>query len=99
MKRAAQRLNITLDGERAAKLSRLAARVHVNQSKLARSLLSSALDESDPDPTNGRDVAGRQRRRVRTGDSGVDVPARRHPAAGATLAGASRVVCPSWDPD
>lgn len=52
VERAAQRLNITLDGERAAKLSRLAARVHVNEGTLARSLLSSALDDSDPDPAN-----------------------------------------------
>src|SRR5680860_638501 len=35
-----QRLNVTLDQERAAKLSRLAARVHVTQGTLARSLLS-----------------------------------------------------------
>ena len=44
-----RRLNITLDGERAAKLSRLAQRVHVHEGTLARSLLSSALDEADPD--------------------------------------------------
>ena len=44
-----QRLNITLDEVRAAKLARLAARVHVNEGTLARSLLSSALDDSDPD--------------------------------------------------
>ena len=46
---ATQRLNVTLDEERAAKLARLAARVHVNEGTLARSLLSSALDDSDPD--------------------------------------------------
>jgi hypothetical protein len=45
-----QRLNITLDQERAAKLSRLAARVHVTEGTLARSLLSTAIDEADPDP-------------------------------------------------
>jgi hypothetical protein len=43
------RLNITLDRERAAKLARLAARVHVHEGTLARSLLSSAIDEADPD--------------------------------------------------
>jgi len=48
-----QRLNITLDGERASKLSQLAARVHVNEGTLARSLLSSAIDGADPDPGNG----------------------------------------------
>ncbi|MDQ3452920.1 MAG: hypothetical protein M3493_09555 [Actinomycetota bacterium] len=52
MERGAQRLNITLDGERATKLSQLAARVHVNEGTLARSLLSSALDDADPDPGN-----------------------------------------------
>ncbi|MGH8902083.1 MAG: hypothetical protein ACRDYA_10465 [Egibacteraceae bacterium] len=46
------RLNVTLDGERAAKLSRLAPRVHVNEGTLARSLLSSAIDDADPDPAN-----------------------------------------------
>ncbi|MPZ87988.1 MAG: hypothetical protein GEU81_07915 [Nitriliruptorales bacterium] len=47
-----QRLNITLDGERASKLAQLAARVHVNEGTLARSLLSTAIDEADPDPGN-----------------------------------------------
>lgn len=45
---ANQRLNITLDEEHAAKLARLAARVHVNEGTLARSLLSSAIDDADP---------------------------------------------------
>jgi hypothetical protein len=49
---SSQRLNITLDGEHAAKLARLAARVHVNEGTLARSLLSSAIDDLDPDPAN-----------------------------------------------
>jgi len=43
------RLNVTLDGERAEKLSRLAARVHVQEGTLARSLLSMAIDDADPD--------------------------------------------------
>ncbi len=47
-----QRLNITLDGEHASKLAQLAARVHVNEGTLARSLLSSAIDDADPDPDN-----------------------------------------------
>lgn len=47
-----QRLNVSLDGKRAAKLSRLAARVHVNEGTLARSLLSSAIDDADPSPEN-----------------------------------------------
>jgi hypothetical protein len=44
------RLNVTLDAEHAAKLSMLAERIHVQEGTLARSLLSSALDEADPDP-------------------------------------------------
>jgi hypothetical protein len=44
------RLNVTLDNEHAAKLARLAERIHVQEGTLARSLLSSALDEADPDP-------------------------------------------------
>lgn len=47
---ASQRLNITLDEEHARKLSQLAARVHVNEGTLARSLLSTAIDDADPDP-------------------------------------------------
>jgi hypothetical protein len=47
-----QRVNVTLDGQRAAKLSRLAARVHVAEGTLARPLLSSAIDDADPDPDN-----------------------------------------------
>jgi hypothetical protein len=49
---AAQRINVTLDPERASKLARMAARVHVNEGTLARSLLSSAIDDADPDPSN-----------------------------------------------
>jgi hypothetical protein len=44
-----QRINITLDAEYASKLARLAARMHVNEGTLARSLLSSAIDDADPD--------------------------------------------------
>lgn len=44
------RLNITLDPEHAAKLASLAERTHVQEGTLARSLLSSVLDEADPDP-------------------------------------------------
>ena len=46
------RLNITLDPEQGAKLLRLADRMHVQPGTLARSLLSSALDEADPDAQN-----------------------------------------------
>ena len=45
-----RRLNVTLDHVYGAKLAKLAARTHVNEGTLARSLLSQALDEADPDP-------------------------------------------------
>lgn len=45
-----RRLNVTLDPPYAAKLAKLAERTHVNEGTLARSLLSQALDEADPDP-------------------------------------------------
>ncbi len=53
MARSSNRVNVILDDERALKLHRLAERTHTNAGTLARSLLSSALDEADPDP---RDV-------------------------------------------
>jgi hypothetical protein len=56
MERGNARLNITLDAEYAAKLARLAERVHVQEGTLARALLSSALDEADPDPRSVTDV-------------------------------------------
>jgi hypothetical protein len=52
MEPATQRVNVTLDAEHAAKLARLAHRVHVNEGTLARSLLSAAIDEADPDAAN-----------------------------------------------
>jgi hypothetical protein len=47
-----ERLNITLDGEQAEKLTRLAERMYVQPGTVARSLLSSALDDVDPDARN-----------------------------------------------
>jgi hypothetical protein len=46
------RLNITLDAEHAAKLASLAERTHVQEGTLARSLLTIALDDADPEPRN-----------------------------------------------
>ena len=46
------RLNVTLDEVAARKLSAMAARMHVNEGTLARSLLTTAIDESEPDPAN-----------------------------------------------
>ena len=59
MARSSARVNIVLDEERAAKLRRLAERTHTNAGSLARSLLSSALDEADPDPRNVTDLLDR----------------------------------------
>lgn len=53
MARETHRLNVTLDPDYAEKLRRLAERAHIQEGTLARSLLSKALDEADPDP---RDV-------------------------------------------
>ncbi len=52
MAAAAHRLNVTLDSEHAARLARLAERTHVQEGTLARSLLSIALEEADPDVRN-----------------------------------------------
>jgi DNA-binding ferritin-like protein len=45
-----KRVNVTLEAEYAAKLDRLAERVHVPSGTLAKSLLATAIDEADPDP-------------------------------------------------
>jgi hypothetical protein len=45
----ADRINVTLDPKYAAKLTRLAERMHVQEGTLAKSLLSTALDGADPD--------------------------------------------------
>jgi hypothetical protein len=52
MKKETNRVNVTLDEEHAVKLRRLAERTHTNEGTLARSLLSTALDEADPDARN-----------------------------------------------
>jgi hypothetical protein len=46
----ANRFNVVLDDEHAAKLHSLADRTYVNPGTLARSLLSTALDQATPDP-------------------------------------------------
>lgn len=56
MDAAPTRLNITLDPEYAEKLARLAERIHVQEGTLARSLLSTALDEADLDARTVTDV-------------------------------------------
>jgi hypothetical protein len=44
------RFNVVLDDEHAAKLHSLADRTYVNPGTIARSLLSTALDQAAPDP-------------------------------------------------
>ncbi len=48
-KQGSNRVNVLLDDEHAAKLYALADRTYVNAGTLARSLLSTALDQADPD--------------------------------------------------
>lgn len=56
---SSQRVNIVLDEERAVKLRRLAERTHTSPGTLARSLLSTALDDADPDPRTIMDILDR----------------------------------------
>jgi len=44
-----RRLNVSLDEKHAEKLARLADRARVADGTLARSLLSAAIDDADPD--------------------------------------------------
>ncbi len=46
------RLNVTLDEGAARKLAAMAERMHINEGTLARSLLTTAIDQSEPDPAN-----------------------------------------------
>ncbi len=43
-----RRINVTLEPDYARKLASLAERTHVQEGTLARSLLSTALDDADP---------------------------------------------------
>ncbi len=52
MAQSAHRLNVTLDPEHAARLARLAERTHVQEGTLARSLLSTAIEDADPEARN-----------------------------------------------
>lgn len=51
-----RRLNVSLDEQRSAKLARLADRAHVADGTLARSLLSAAIDDADPDAQSVTDI-------------------------------------------
>jgi hypothetical protein len=47
-----KRYNILLDEQHSARLEALAARTHVQAGTLARSLLSTAIDDADPSPAS-----------------------------------------------
>ncbi len=51
-----ERFNIQLDDLPARKLRELAERTHVHPGTLARSLLTRALEEADPDPASVVDL-------------------------------------------
>jgi predicted transcriptional regulator len=78
---AVNRINVTLDDEHAARLSHLAERLHVQEGTVARSLLSQALEEVDPDPRRIADLLTRipgARERIAAGladlDAGRTIP-------------------------
>lgn len=52
MAETGNRFNVQLDERHASKLRALAERTHVNPGTLARSLLSMALDEAEPEPAS-----------------------------------------------
>jgi hypothetical protein len=52
MEAGTHRLNVTLDLEHSARLRRMAERAHVQEGTLARSLLSMAIEDADPDARN-----------------------------------------------
>jgi hypothetical protein len=52
MEKVTTRFNVQLDERHAMKLHALAARTHVNPGTLARSLLTTALEEAAPDPSS-----------------------------------------------
>ena len=53
------RVNVVLDPEHAEKLHRMAERTHTNAGTLARSLLTTAIEEADPDARTITDILDR----------------------------------------
>jgi predicted transcriptional regulator len=53
-----RRINVTLEPDYARKLASLAERTHVQEGTLARSLLSSALDDAVPDAVRITEILG-----------------------------------------
>jgi hypothetical protein len=51
-----RRINVTLDEAHAQKLTKLAARTHIQEGTLARSLLATALDDADPDASRVTEI-------------------------------------------
>jgi predicted transcriptional regulator len=56
---AVSRINVSLDEQHALQLSQLAERLHVQEGTVARSLLSQALDDLDPEPQRIADLLER----------------------------------------
>ena len=54
-----RRINVTLKPDYARKLASLAERTHIQEGTLARSLLSSALDDADPDAARITEILDR----------------------------------------
>ncbi len=78
---AVNRINVSLDEQHALRLSQLAERLHVQEGTVARSLLSQALDELDPEPERIADLLERipgARERIDAGlvdlDAGRTIP-------------------------
>ena len=72
---AVSRINVTLDDEYAARLTQLAERLHVQEGTVARSLLSQALEEVDPEPRHIADLLNRipgARERIAEGLADLD---------------------------
>ena len=79
MVKGSARVNIVLDDERALKLRRLSERTHTSAGTLARSLLSTALDEADPDARTITDLLDRIPGAWESAKAGVeDIEAGRH---------------------
>ena len=75
------RINVSLDEEHAVRLTQLAERLHVQEGTVARSLLSQALDDVDPEPRRISDLLDRlpgARERIAAGladlDAGRTIP-------------------------
>jgi predicted transcriptional regulator len=78
---SSNRINVSLDDSHALRLSELAARLHVQEGTVARSLLMQALDDLAPEPRQIADLLERipgARERIEAGlaelDAGRTIP-------------------------